>query len=128
MAPEIPDHVARFIQDHIDSVELIDVLLLLKGDGSAAWSAEEVSRRLYTSPASAANRLEALRASSIAAATDEPSRRTYRYQPASSELARAVDDLEREYGSRRTRVINLIFSKPSDKVRTFADAFKIRED
>jgi hypothetical protein len=128
MPGELPEHVRRFIVDHVDSVELIDVMLLLKRSAGAELSAEDVSRRLCTSPASAANRLEALRASSIAAARDDAPRTTYRYAPATADLQRAVDDLEREYGARRTRVINLVFSKPNDKIRTFADAFKIREE
>ena len=128
MAADIPENVVRFVNDHVDSVELIDVLLLLKRSPATEWSAEEVSRRLCTSAASAANRLEALRASAVAAATDSADRTTYRYAPASGDLERAVAGLETEYGTRRTRIINLIFSKPSDKVRTFADAFKIRED
>lgn len=128
MASEIPLHVERFIADHIDSVELIEVLLLLKRMPGHEWSAEEVSQRLYTSPASAANRLQALRSSRLASATDGPQRTTYRYQPADGELARAADDLEKVYGTRRTTVINLVFSKPSEKLRTFADAFRLREN
>ena len=128
MAGEIPEHVSRFIADHVDSVELIDVMLLLKRSAGAEMTAEDVSRRLCTSPGSAANRLEALRASSIAAARDGAQQTSYRYAPGTVALERAVNDLEREYGMRRTRVINLIFSKPNDKIRTFADAFKIRED
>ena len=128
MATGLPEHVERFITDHIDSVELIDVLLLLKRTPSRAWTPEEVSERLYTTPASAANRLQALRASAIVTADETQAKTAYRYQPSLPGLIRAVEGLEEAYGARRTTVINLIFSKPSDKIRTFADAFRIRED
>lgn len=125
---QIPDHVRQFIADHVDSVELIEVMLLLKRNRTDEWTAEEVSQRLYTSARSAANRLEAMRASGLATADDGPTVTTYRYAPRTSELERAANDLEQVYGQRRTTVINLIFSKPLDKIRTFADAFRIRED
>ena len=124
---DIPEHVERFITDHIDSVELIEVLLLLKRDRSREWNADEVAQRLYTSPSSAANRLQALRSSRLAEATDGPQVTTYRWAPATGDLERASNDLEQVYAMRRTTVINMIFSKPSEKLRTFADAFRLRE-
>jgi hypothetical protein len=128
MAGEIPEHVQRFITDHVDSVELIDVLLLLKRDRSREWTAEEIGQRLYTTARSAANRLEALRASGLAAANDGPTRTSYRYAPRDGGLDRAATGLEEAYGTRRTSVINLVFSKPSPGLRSFADAFRLRDD
>jgi hypothetical protein len=128
MAADIPAHVERFINEHVDSVELVEALLLLRRDTAREWTAEQVSGQLYTSPASAANRLEALRRSGLAARTGDGSQATYRYAPADGERDRAATDLEQVYATRRTTVINMIFSKPSDKLRTFADAFRLRED
>jgi hypothetical protein len=124
---EIPQHVAEFIAGHIDSVELIEVLLLLKRTRPTEWSPEEVSARLYTTPRSAVNRLEALRASGIVSAREGGGQAAYRYAPVDAATERNVDDLEREYGTKRTTVINLVFSKPDAKIRSFADAFRIRE-
>ena len=42
-----------------------------------------------------------------------------------------IDDrsaLDRAYAERRVTVINLIFSKPIDKLRSFADAFRIKKE
>jgi hypothetical protein len=128
VAADIPPHVARFINDHVDSVELVEVLLLLRRDAARAWTAEQVSEQLYTSPGSAANRLEALNRSGLAARAGEGASATYLYAPADAERDRAATDLEQVYATRRTTVINMIFSKPSDKLRTFADAFRLRED
>jgi hypothetical protein len=127
VAPGLPEHVERFIADHVDSVELIDVLLLLRRN-PRSWTPEDVSQRLYTTPQSAANRLEALRASGLAVVSEDTKPASYQYQPRTPELERAAADLEEAYAGRRTTVINLIFSKPTDRIRTFADAFRIRED
>lgn len=128
MAGEFPENVERFIRDHIDSVELIEVLLLLKRNPGREWTAQQVSERLYTSPRSAANRLDALRASRLVSVREDGSQAYHRFQPADGALLRTVDDLEKVYGERRTTVINMVFSRPDEKIRTFADAFRIRED
>ena len=46
----------------------------------------------------------------------------------SNELDELVGSLEKVYEERRVSVITLIYSKPVDKVRTFADAFRLRKD
>jgi hypothetical protein len=126
LEPTIPEHVRSFIANHVDSLELIDVLLLLKRQRDREWTADEVSQRLYTSPRSAANRLEALRASGICSVAEGAARASYRYAPSTAGLERAIDDLEPVYATHRTTVIELVFSKPSSSIRTFADAFRVR--
>jgi hypothetical protein len=50
----------------------------------------------------------------------------YRYTPASEELDRIVDDLAESYAKYRVAVIGLIFARPSERITSFADAFRIR--
>lgn len=128
MATEVPEHVRRFIEDHVDSVELIEVLLLLKREPERDWTADEVAARLYTSPRFVAHRLEALRASSVAVASERDGHPSYRYAARTGDLDRVVGDLETLYATRRTSIIALVFSRSTDKLKTFADAFRIRED
>ena len=42
------------------------------------------------------------------------------------QVAAAIDELARLYNERRVTVITLIFTKPTDPLRSFADAFKFR--
>ena len=128
VAAEVPVHVRRFIEDHVDSVELIEVLLLLKREHARDWTAEEVAARLYTSQRFAAHRLAALRSSSLAAMSERDDKPAYRYAPQTGDLDRAVRDLEAHYAERRTSIVALIFSRSTDRLKTFADAFRIRED
>jgi hypothetical protein len=51
----------------------------------------------------------------------------YRYA-ANAELGRAVDDLAVAYAERRYAVIELIFSRPTDKLQFFSRAFRLRRD
>ncbi len=118
--------VRRFIVDHVDSVEQLEILLLLHQHPGRTWDAEAVARELRISALSAGDRLEdQARAGLLARVEGSPGR--FRYAPGTPALDEAVSGLATAYAERRVTVINLIFSKPVDKIRTFADAFRLRK-
>ncbi|HLM42455.1 MAG TPA: hypothetical protein VK458_01255 [Myxococcaceae bacterium] len=124
---DLPEDVRNLITDHIESVEQLEILLLLHQHGSRVWTADSVARELRVAPNSAGERMDELARASILART-QGSAVEYRYAPKSPSLDVAVAGLARAYSERRVTVINFIFSKPVDKIRTFADAFRLRKD
>jgi hypothetical protein len=127
MSQEIPDVVRSFVAQHIDSAELLETLLLVHSDPAREWSPESVAQSIYTVPAGATRRLEQLVEMGLATSTGtaDPA---YRYAPARPALAAQVDALAQAYRAGRVAVINLIYNKPPDPLRSFADAFKLRKD
>jgi len=123
----IPERVTRLIAEHIHSIEQLEVLLLARRGGQREWTAEDVARELTTVPDSAATRLEDLAARGFLVVDAGPEPR-YRYDPRDGERDRAVGELAEAYARRRVTVTSLIFSKPSENIRTFADAFRIRKE
>ncbi len=121
----IPRHVERFIAEHINSVEQLEVLLLLHDRSSEEWTAATVARELHIDPGSAGRRLADWHARGLLSVS-EASDPTYRFAPRAAELQRTVRDLAGSYAERRVTVTNLIFSKPTDHISVFADAFRIR--
>ncbi|WP_235216839.1 hypothetical protein [Archangium violaceum] len=117
----------RLIAEHIDSVEQLEILLLLQQHPERSWTAESVARELRISPLSAGDRLKDMARSAILSRV-QGSEVEFRYAPESPGMAEAVAGLATAYSERRVTVINLIFSKPVDKIRTFADAFRLRRD
>jgi hypothetical protein len=123
----IPDNVITFIRDHIESVEQLEILLLLHAQRERDWSAEEVAKALRSSSISAEKRLSQFATLKLLTEKkDSPNR--YRFAPATESLGAVVGALAEAYLIRRVTVIDLIFSKPSATLKIFADAFKIRED
>ena len=119
----VPADVRAFLAEYVDSIEQLEILLLLRGYPDRHWTAEETAARLYGNPQSAARRLARLRENRLlAAAADAPG---YRYDPASAELAAAVDRLAETYRERRVAVTTLIASRPMDNVRAFSEAFRL---
>ncbi len=124
-AKALPDDVVRFLNRHIDSVEQLEVLLLLHRAAESAWTAEMVAAALYTQPASAARRLAALYGDGLieqVAGQD----RAYRYVPYSSDAGEMISTLADTYRERRVAVVTAIASKPMENVRAFSDAFRLR--
>lgn len=113
----------QFILKHIESVDHLRALLLLRSDTKQPLTAMDVSARLYLEPKRAAAVLSTLAAAGVAQEQDGQ----YRYEPASKELGRMVDELERLDRERPVTLIMLIYSRP-DTLEAFADAFKLRRE
>lgn len=124
---DIPEEVRDLLTRCISSVEALEVLLLLQRTAERWWTPDAVAAELRTSRASAARRLEEFgKAGFLDVRLGEDV--NYRYAPSSEGTARAVSLLADTYRERRVSVINLIFSKPLDHVRDFADAFRLRKE
>jgi hypothetical protein len=119
----VPAEVRRFIAAEIESVGQLEVLLLLRGAPDKTWTADEVERALVMQAGSAASWLEHMAGGAFVARQGAGS---YRYAPASAEVEQTIDRLAESYAKYRVAVIGLIFSKPSEGVTRFSDAFRIR--
>src|SRR5687768_8725161 len=119
MPADLPDPVRQFIARHIHSVEQLEILLLLQRTLPREWSAEAVSREISTSRYSAETRLMDLRARGLATMREEGQVLYFSYQPASPDHMH-VTQLSGAYAERRTSIITLIFSKPTDSITIFA--------
>ncbi len=119
----LPERVHRFLYHNIDSVEQLEVLLLLRRVPDRGWSAEEVARELYSHPSSVLHRMSSLAGRGLLREL-EPA--CYQYAPRSSDLHETVNAVAEAYRERRVAVITLIASKPIENVRAFSDAFRFR--
>jgi hypothetical protein len=117
--------VRRFIAEHIESAEQLDILLLLHRDPSKSWTALDVSQAIYTVPASATLRLELLVGSGLVASSGASDPR-YHYAPTSEGLEKQVAELAAAYAADRVAVIKFIFAKPPDALESFSEAFRLK--
>lgn len=124
---QLPDEVARFIADHITSVEQLEILLLLRSAPGEEWSARKVCEAIRTSEHSAARRLADLEAGGLIVARSA-SERLYRYCPSSEVLAEAIDRLASAYAELRYKVLDAIFSNPISNLHVYANGFRFRKD
>lgn len=125
MAHGISDLASAFIVDHIESVEQLEILLLIHRTAPKPVLAADAASELRIDAASAQRRMEDLAARGLLD-QDHPGF-VYRANNPRDAGVRALGDAYRE---RRVSVITLIFSKPAkvtaDPARALADAFKLK--
>ncbi|WP_413294233.1 hypothetical protein ACLSU7_03835 [Bdellovibrio sp. HCB185ZH] len=119
---DISVEIKTFIRRHIHSIAILDVLFFLKHREYKAWTPQEVSVEMRSNPGYAKSQLEELVASGMVCREGAG----YRYLV--SDSAETVEKLELLYNTRRSSVMNYIYSQPIDNIRDFANAFKIKKD
>jgi hypothetical protein len=119
----LPADVVRFVHDCIDRIETLEVLVLLHSDPSRQWTIQELSTHMRSSPIASRIAIDRLVAIGLVAERANG----YAFQPKTAELHQHVSNLVGCYREKRTAVVAAIFSRPSDAVRSFADAFRIKK-
>lgn len=121
-AVRISEKARNFIYQHIDSVELLEILLLLYADADKSWSPESLALELRSNSNSTLNRLTVLKRLGLVA--EVGSSNQFCYQTTDVNQDKLVEELSAVYRVHRHRVLEMIFS-PSKKARDFADAFVV---
>lgn len=89
------------------------------------WSAESVSKESRSNITAATQQLEGLARNGLLKITDSKS---YIFQPTHPEMLDLVKRLFDIYHDAPVAVVTCIYEKPTDKLKGFADAFKIKKD
>lgn len=123
---DLSDNLQAFLRTYIDSVEQLEVLLLLRASGRP-WTVGEITRELATSAVSAASRLDSLAASQLVVRSGVGEHTTYEYRPVDEQVRRSVDELAETYPRRRVAIVTFIFTAPDESLRDFSNAFRLRK-
>jgi hypothetical protein len=126
MNEDFPADIKQFIADHIDSVAQLELLLLMRNESAKAWTAEEAGKALYSAQEVMGLLLADLQSKRLVA--PGPFENSFVYRPEGASLADFVDRLAELYRDRRVAVITAIYTKPTEKIRSFADAFRLRKE
>lgn len=118
------DDVLAFIGASISSVWALELLLLLKREPRRAWTADGLIRELRSSPVVIDEALKSLQGAGLVL---QDGKASYRYQAASLRLDELVSKIEEIYAAKPMTVIKAVVATPTDKLRAFSDAFKLKD-
>ena len=129
MVDVIPQDVREFVRVYIDSLDQLNVLLLLSSEGRT-WSVDEVAAALRITPVIAETSIQHLVARMLVAGTFSPAG-AYRFAPATEEVRATVSALARVRAEQGLALTNLMNAQAIERVRqavlwTFADGFRLR--
>jgi hypothetical protein len=123
----IPGEVRQLIARHVQTMEQVEVVLLLARSPGRALSADEIRGELrLESTALPPRTLAGLEAGRLVEAEPGPPPR-WRYAPATAELRRAVELLAVAYNERPVTLVRLVYERPSP-AQSFSDAFRLRKE
>jgi hypothetical protein len=123
--PSLPEDVRRLLKEAIQSVERLDVLLLLRREGRS-FSVRSLATTSRMPPARAELHLVMLCGRgflSVGIGNDL----VYSYAPTSGELANAVAQLANIRRDHPEQIEEVLGPAPHDPIRDFAEAFRVRK-
>jgi hypothetical protein len=118
------ENLTTFITATIGSVWALELVLLLKREPQRSWRTDELIREMRGSQVVIAEALKMLQGAGLVV---QDGAGAHRYQAASEHLDQMVSELEKAYAAKPMTVIKAIIAAPSDKLRTFSDAFKLKD-
>jgi hypothetical protein len=124
---QFSDDFCRFLQTSVPSVDAAELLLLLLRDEARWWSAAEAAAGLKpasVTEADVARYVETFLGRGLLA--QGPDKRV-QYHPENAELDGYVRTLAQAYSERPVTLIRVIYALRDSKIRSFADAFKLRK-
>lgn len=125
LAKGFSDKTEQFILNCVDSVEQIDILLLLFSEQSP-WTAESISKELRTSVNSAQKRLHSLEKLNLV--KRDAHANTYQFDFEHKNNSDLVTDLQSAYKTHKYKIIQMIFDKPQKPIKHLAEAFRLKQD
>jgi hypothetical protein len=117
--------VKEFIANCIRSVWALELLLFLRRNPDRTWTVDQLTAELRSSSFVVTEVLVTFRQAGIVA--DEPDG-SVRYAPAAGHLDRAIDQLAAAYAVKPLAVSKEILAAGNDKIRSFADAFRLKKE
>jgi len=120
----IQAELADFIQSSIKSVWSVELLLFLRRRREQSWTPDQLIKELRSSRSVVVDLLAKFGQAGLVAEESG----AYRFAPASAELDRLTGDLEAAYSERPATVVEAILSAPSEKLKFFSDAFRLKKD
>ena len=127
MSAPLSEDLRAFFEEKIDSVELLHVLILLQDRSGEVWTLRKISDELRSSESSVEKRVFALRDRGVLS-RDALAGAEVRFLPPDPEMGRRIADAVTYYRAYPYRVVDLIFSKRTDSIRSIADAFRFRKE
>jgi hypothetical protein len=125
--PDFPEELRAFIRDNIPDVDAAELLLKLAREPDRRYDLHTLLADLAPTAISepvARKHLALFQERGLVVSTQA---NTYHYSPSTLELDAAVHALTRVYNARPVTMVRMIYALRDEKIRSFADAFRIKK-
>ncbi|MGE5537950.1 MAG: hypothetical protein ACM30I_04985 [Gemmatimonas sp.] len=117
------EEVFTFVQSAIPSVWALELLQVMYRRRERTWRTSDLVAELRSSPSAIEHAAAALNTAGLIAVEGS----TYRFHPASDAVAQLAARTLELYAVRPAWVIRAIMTAPNDKLRIFANSFRLKD-
>jgi hypothetical protein len=126
VAPDgLPSDVVQFVNDAVDSIEQLELLVMLIESSDRWWDAVSAGRALGINPGTMQRDLERLATRNLLA-VNLGNDVSYRFEPGSPSLRATSQAFAAAYRKNPRALFRLAVERQKRAIRDFADAFRIR--
>jgi hypothetical protein len=123
----IPSDIKEFLFAHIDSVDQLEILRLVAADPQKEHSALSLAQELQIPLQTVEAHVNALGARGLLTMVNQQPLMC-KHGPLSEELDRGVQELVKTYLERPVSLIKMVYERPKEQIKTFADAFRLKKE
>jgi hypothetical protein len=122
---EISEDVRELIRRRVTSMDHVEVLMRLFEAGGEPVTTAELQRGARLGPQTVARCAAELAIARLV--SHDPAADSYRYAPPNVDRP-TVEELASLYHQRPVTLVKLVYAQPPNPVKSFADAFRLRDD
>jgi hypothetical protein len=123
---ELSEKLKSFVTTCIDSVEQLQVLILLLEDTGKGWRVNEIAQRLRSVDSSITKRLEDLYVRKVIRRnSSDPSE--YAFELIQPEFRDVIFELATVFKARPYKIVDLIYERPREAIRAFSETFNFKK-
>jgi hypothetical protein len=120
----LPDDVVMFCQTHLGSIWALEMMLVLRNAKDRTWTVDRLVREMRAANQLVAGLLERFQRLGLVTETNG----TWRWDVQSPEMAALTQKVAEAHAITPFAVIQAIAETPEQRLRQFADAFRLRKD
>jgi hypothetical protein len=123
----IPSDVKQFLDANIDAVDQLEILRLVVGESQKDHASLALAQELQVPLETVEAHVRALESRGLLTIVSAQPL-ICKHGPRTPELDAQVQQLVKTYLERPVTLIKMVYEKPKDQLRTFADAFRLKKD
>jgi hypothetical protein len=124
----LPEEVRRFIFQYIDDVDQLEILRLLGELPQREWTSGDMAGAIQSTPQTVVVHLQTLQSRGLLSTETREGVVYCRSHPATAELEFQLKRLLQVYRERPVTMINVVYARATEAIKSFADAFRIRKE
>lgn len=123
-----PEDVTRFLYNNVESIDELEILRVLGEDREREWDFVALAGAVQSDPQAVRAHLAAMHARGLLEMTGRGGGLTCRYGAGNPELEDMILRLLQLYKERPVTMIRMVYEQARDRLRAFADSFRIRKE